>query len=110
MRSLNSQIIFQADYLRHEKIALPLAVAIGDMSQAAADAKLDCVESILATLRDAKLNEEEQRRAMREKGFAAGKRGDARNSHNMNWNAAALKDWQLGWDKGNSVRQAGAGA
>ena len=104
MRSLNVQITFMLNYERHELEYLPKAVADGDLSQAAADAILATVQDIILTLRHAKLQEATDRHAMRLKGFDAGRRGDAEDSHGMKPDAATLKDWLIGHKKGMGVR------
>ena len=106
MRSLNAQINFMVDYERRELAYLPKAVADGDLSQAAADAILANVQGIILTLRHAQLQEATDRHAMRLKGFDAGRRGDAEDSHGMKPDAATLKDWLVGYKKGLGVRLA----
>ncbi|UOD28759.1 hypothetical protein INH39_25460 [Massilia violaceinigra] len=104
MRSLNVQIAYMVDYERREQGFLPKAVADGKMSQGQADAAMETIRDIILTLRLLQVERATDRRAMREKGFDAGRRGDAEDSHNMNPGAPALADWLVGYQKGLGVR------
>lgn len=104
MRSLNVQIAYMADYERRELAYLPKAVADGKMSQVSADAAIDTIRDIILTLQHLQLERATNRRAMRERGFDAGRNGDAEDSHNMNPGAPALADWLVGYQKGLGVR------
>ena len=105
MRSLNAQLIYLLDHQRRELEYLPKAVADGKMSQAAAEAIVATIQDIILTLRMRQVEEATGRRAMRDRGFDAGRNGDARDSHNMN-PSPALNDWLVGYDKGLGVRLA----
>ncbi|CUI07853.1 hypothetical protein BN2497_10483 [Janthinobacterium sp. CG23_2] len=67
---------------------------------------METVRDIILTLRLLQVEKAADRRAMRGKGFDAGRRGDAEDSHNMNPGAPALADWLVGYQKGLGVRLA----
>jgi hypothetical protein len=43
------------------------------------------------------------RETMRARGRAARAAGLGRDEHNMNWHAAAIAEWQAGWDEQAAV-------